>query len=262
MSDAVTYERERGLARITLSRPESRNALSIELVESFNVALDRAAADAGARVVLLTALGPAFCAGMDLKTIALDDPAQADRFAQLLAETYKRLLMLPVPLLCGVDGPAMGGAVGLALAADTVWVGPQARFSFSETRFGLVPALVSVAARRRVPPGKLHALMLTAMNVGPEEAVRIGLAERTATESASAEAEAFAWKLLRENSSEAMARTKVFLQSQFAAELDRELADAGREFRAAVATGAASRGLKAFRSRESVRWDKEPEAVQ
>lgn len=262
MSDAVTYACDEGLARITLSRPESRNALSIELVESFNVALDRAATDPGARVALLTAFGPAFCAGMDLKTIALDDPAQADRFSQLLAETYKRLLMLPVPLVCGVDGPAMGGAVGLALAADVVSVGPKARFSFSETRFGLVPALVSVAARRRVPPGKLHALMLTAMNVGPEEAVRIGLAEWTAAESATTEAEAFARKLLRENSSEAMARTKALLQSQFAAELDRELADAGREFRASVTTESAARGLNAFRSRTPVRWDEKPEAVQ
>jgi enoyl-CoA hydratase/carnithine racemase len=206
--------------------------------------------------VILSAEGPAFCAGMDLKTVALDDPPQAARFANALAESYRRLMMLPVPLLAAVDGPAMGGAVGLALAADLVWVGPQARFAFPETRVGVVPALVSVAARRRMLPGKLAGLAITGTSVAAEEAHRLGLADFVSPTSAKEDAEHFARKLIVENSDEAMRRTKAFLQSQFLATLDRELDDAKKEFRAAVATAAAARGLKAFREKQSPEWDR------
>lgn len=252
----VTYNFSDGMVRISLNDSERRNVLSSEMAEALNGALARAAAEDRARVAILSAEGPAFCAGMDLKTVKLDDPAQAARFADALAESYRRLLMLPIPLLAAVDGPAMGGAVGLALAADLVWVGPNARFAFPETRVGVVPALVSVAARRRMLPGKLAGLALTGTSVGPDDAVRLGLADFVSATTAREDAETFAKKMLVENSDEAMRRTKAFLQSQFLANLDRELDDAKKEFRAAVATDAAKRGLHAFREKKSPEWDK------
>lgn len=259
MGDAVTLQIKDGLAKITLARPESRNALSFELARSLNNALGQVAADASVRVALLLAEGKAFCAGMDLKNVALDDPKQASDFANLLAESYRGLLLLPVPLLCAADGPAMGGAVGLALAADLLWVGERARFAFPETKVGIVPALVSVVARRRLASGRLNGLLLAGIAAGPHEAVRLGLADFEVEGEAAGEAEDFAKKLMRENSDEAMRRTKAFLQSQFANELDQELSAAIAEFNQAVATKAAARGLDAFQTKSSLVWTETPE---
>lgn len=250
----VQYELAEGLATISLNQPERRNVLSFDLARELNDALDVAAADPLAKVVVLKANGPAFCAGMDLKSIALDNPAQALEFATLLAGTYRRLLTLPAPLLCAVDGPAMGGAVGLALAGDLLWVGPGAKIAFPETRLGVVPALVSVVARRRIAPGKLMGLALTGVEMSAEDALRIGLADFIAPEGAADAARAFGQKILVENSSEAMHRTKAFLQAQFGAELEKHLADAIAEFKVAVSTKACAAGLAAFREKRKIVW--------
>jgi methylglutaconyl-CoA hydratase len=254
MGEAIKHHRDGGVARIILSRVENRNVLSVEMVEALNRALEAAAADPATRVVILAAEGPAFCAGMDLKTVALDDPQQANAFARALAEAYRRLLLLPIPLLAAVEGPAMGGAVGLALAADVVFAGPEAKFAFPETRVGVVPALVSVIARRRVAPRRLCSLTMTGRELSAEEAVAFGFADHLAHPSALAQAEAFARRLISQNSAEAMARTKRFLQSQFETTLEDELAAAIQEFKSAVATEACHRGLAAFRSKQKIDW--------
>lgn len=255
MSDAVLYSAGGGMAHITLNQPERRNVLSFELVEGLNNALEKAADDFAVRVVLLSAAGKAFCAGMDLKTIALDDEDDAARFSSILGAAYRHLLTLPVPLLCAVDGPAMGGAVGLALAADIVWVGENAKFAFPETRVGVVPALVSVPARRRMAPGKLAGMLLAGIAAGPKEAVALGLAEFAVEGEALPHAEAFARQLLKENSDEAMRRTKAFMIEQFGTHLDAEIAAATAEFRDAVKTEAAARGLAAFRNKTTLNWN-------
>lgn len=254
MTSPVKFEVKDGLATIALAQPERRNALSFELARALDAALDAAAADRTARVALLVAEGPAFCAGMDLRTVALDDPAQADEFARLLAGCYRKLLGLPVPLLAAVDGPAMGGAVGLALAADLVWAGPAARFAFPETRVGVVPALVSVVARRRVLPGRLHGLCIAGVECDPARAVAVGMADFAPEGRAADEAEAFGRKLIREHSAEAMRRTRAFLRTQFETTLGKELDDALAEFRGAVASDACRRGLAAFREKRSPDW--------
>ena len=254
MSDSVLHEVTEGLARITLNRPEKRNALSPEMVEELSLAIDAVTDDAATRVVLLTARGKVFCSGMDLHAVALDDPDQAGRFAKSLAGVYRRLLTLPVPLLCGVDGLVMGGGGGLALAADVVWVGPTARFAFPETRLGVVPALVSVVVRRRTSPLSLSGILTTGIPCDAERAILVGLADFLASDSATSEAEACALKLLTENSGAAMRRTKEFLISQSEGDLDAELRFGVWEFRQAVASPEAQRGLDAFRRKLPLTW--------
>lgn len=254
MGSSVILKSDGPISSIVLNQPDRRNVLSSDMVVDLNAALTAVTSDTSARVAIIRAEGPAFCAGMDLKKVALDDPAQAAEFAVALGEAYKKILSLPIPLLAAVDGPAMGGAVGLALAADIVWMGPQGKFAFPETRVGVVPALVSVIARRRIAPGKLMGLALAGIEVPPADALRLGFAEFVSSESATADAHAFAEKIIRENSGEAMRRTKAFLHSQFARELDREIANALTEFKQAVATDACSRGLKAFRDKAKLDW--------
>jgi len=255
LSDLILHEVAGGLARITLNRPEKRNALSLEMIEELSRAIDAVREDTSTRVVLVTARGKAFCAGMDLSAVPLDDPDQAGRFGTALAEVYGKLLTLPIPLLCGVDGPVMGGGGGLALAADLVWVGPNALFAFPETRLGVVPALVSVVLRRRVSALTVSGLATTGIPCDAERSVRVGLADFLASDSATLEAEAYAEKLLHENSGAAMRRTKEFLIAQWREDLDEELRAAETEFRKAVASPEARRGLEAFRRKLPLTWD-------
>ena len=255
MSDSVLHEVAGGLARITLNRPEKRNALSLEMIEALSRAINAVREDASTRVVLVTARGKVFCSGMDLHAVPLDDPDEAGRFATSLAEVYRKLLTLPMPLLCGVDGPVMGGGGGgLALAADLVWVGPKALFAFPETRLGVVPALVSVVLRRRVSPLILSGMMTTGIPCDAERSVRVGLADFLASDSAAIEAEACAEKLLHENSGAAMRRTKEFLIAQSREDLDEELRAAASELQRAVASPEAQRGLEAFRGKLPLTW--------
>ena len=255
MPDPVKHQIEQGLAVLTLDSPETRNALSFEMLEDLSYALKLIANDSRAKVAVLSSSGEVFSAGMDLKNIHLDDAYEVARFADLLSEVYRDLLRLPVPLLCAVDGKALGGAVGLALAADLVFAGPKAEFSFPEVRIGLVPALVSVVAKRRLHPTQLSGLALTGIVADSTIAVRMGLADSLSSEEATTEVMNYAQKLIVENSCEAMRRTKEFLQKGFLSELDQDLTLASQEFQIAVNTRAARHGLKAFREKTPLVWN-------
>ena len=257
MNALVEYEVSNGVARVTLDRPEARNALSIEMVEMLKKRIDAAVSDPSAHLVWLGAAGPAFCAGMDLKSVELSHPAQAARFARALSGLYCRLLTLPMPLLCSVDGPVAGGGVGLVAAADLVWAGPKATFALPETRLGFVPALASVVLRRRLSPQRLSGMALSGISFDANQALIAGLADFAAENSAAAEADQFARSLLRDHSPGAMSRTKTFLVNPVSTALRVEFVDAEREFLTAAGGEEAQRGLTAFRRKESVRWDAE-----
>ena len=241
--------------RLTLDRPERRNALSPRLLDALESALDEARADPRTRVLCLGATGPAFCAGIDLKEVDLSRPAQARELADRLSGVYRTLLAFPVPVLSSVGGAAAGGGVGLAAAADIAWAGPNARFQLPEARIGLVPAMVSVVLRRRLASKRMSAMALGGVVLGPADALAAGLVDILAGDAADTEMVRFAGDLARDHSADALRRTKAFLDRRLAAELDAEFAAARAEFRAAAATEDAHRGLAAFRKKERVRWN-------
>lgn len=209
---SVEYNVEHGLARIRLNRPEKHNALSPSMIVELVAAFDKASGDKGVGVVVLEAQGPAFCAGMDLRETDLADAKSADRFARLLSRLYTQLLTFDRPLRAGVHGPVFGGGLGLAAAADIVWVGPEARFALPEVRLGLVPALVSVVLRRRLSAARLSAMALSGAVLDAHEALDSGLAERCVEGDVVAEVASHARRLLQDNAAGAMARTKRFLR--------------------------------------------------
>jgi len=255
MAGAIRYEVDRGVATLVLDRPEVRNALGIESARELAAAVERATADESVRLLLLEAEGPAFCAGMDLKSVDLADATQAGLFASALATVYEKLLTLTKPVLCAVDGPVSGGGVGLPAAADLVWAGPRARFSLPETRLGLVPALVSVPLRRRIGAQALKRMAIGGLSHDAEHAVAEGLADFEADMGAGIAARAFAATLLADHAPGALARTKRFLARNEEMTLRDALAEARLEFEDAVSTPEARAGLEAFRRKEFVRWD-------
>ena len=175
---------------LTINRPERRNAMTWEVIAGLRRHLAEAKVDPAVRVVVLAGAGDrAFCAGADLSGMAPHGAgggtdAFADHHAARgwLAELFEELWHLGKPTIARVQGWAMAGGFGLALACDLVIASEGARFGAPELNVGLWPYMVTVPMLRSMPPKKALELMLTARVVGAEEADRIGFVTRVVPE--------------------------------------------------------------------------------
>jgi enoyl-CoA hydratase len=167
---------------LILNRPDRRNAMTWEIIQGLRHRVAQARADPSVRVVVLTGAGDqAFCAGADLSGMAPTDPGgptdEYDRHHRArgwLAELFEDLWHLGKPTIARVQGWAMAGGFGLALACDMVIASERARFGAPELNVGLWPYMVTVPLLRSMPPKKALELMLTSRVVEAEEAARIG----------------------------------------------------------------------------------------
>jgi len=182
MSEVLTLERSaQGVVRLTLNRPEAHNALSPELTEALEGAIEPLGRDAALRALVLTGAGASFCAGGDLKAMrTMVDGTRADRMAR--SARFARLLAairaLPVPVLARVNGPAYAGGAGLVSVADIAIAAEGARFGFTEPRAGIAPANISPYVLARVGATAARRLFLTAQRFEAAEGLRIGLYDR------------------------------------------------------------------------------------
>jgi enoyl-CoA hydratase/carnithine racemase len=180
MTDAqVLYGTENGVARLTLNRPERRNALSWPVVAELRSLLAAAKADETVHVVILTGAGDkAFCAGADLDTMAGEGFYELHASRGQLAALFEDLWSLGKPTIARVRGYALAGGFGLALACDFVICADDAVFGTPEINVGLWPHMITVPLLRAMPPKRALELMLTGRRVSAEEAERIGFVNR------------------------------------------------------------------------------------
>ncbi len=177
----IRVEAANGIGRITLARPEKKNALDEQAATELSSALDSFGADGDVRVVLLAAEGKDFCAGADLealeRALGADDKAQL-RDAQALGAVFERMRRLPQVVVAAVRGRALAGGAGLASACDLVLASDDARFGYPEVGVGFVPAMVMTMLRRAM--GEKHAfdLVATGRVIGAREALSLGLVSR------------------------------------------------------------------------------------
>jgi enoyl-CoA hydratase len=179
MATAVHTEITDRVAVLTLSHPERRNALNIELSARLAEAVRAAAADHGVGAIVITGEDPAFCAGGDLAELAGADPAALHTvYAGFLA-----VARCPLPTIAAVNGAAVGAGLNLALACDLRLAGPRALFDARFLSLGLHPGGgYTWMAQRALGPQAAAALTLFGEAVDAAEAVRIGLAHRVADE--------------------------------------------------------------------------------
>lgn len=176
-SSQVLYESVGGIARITINRPERRNALSWEVMRSIRAHLAVAKDDREVRVVVLQGAGDeAFCAGADLGGMNSDDAGflSLHESRGVLASVFEDLWHLGKPTIARIQGWALAGGFGLALSCDLVIASERARFGAPETKVGLWPHMITVPLVRSMPPKKALELMLTGRVVNAAEAERIG----------------------------------------------------------------------------------------
>jgi methylglutaconyl-CoA hydratase len=172
---ALRIDRDGDLLRLTLARPETRNAFDAALIAE----LSEAFVDVGkARAVLLAGEGPSFCAGADVEwmrsSIELDyDANVAD--AHALRRMLEAIDRCPAPVVARVQGHALGGGVGLVACADVAVAESRAVFGFTEVKLGIVPAVISPFALAKIGPSAARRYFVTGERFDAATALRIGL---------------------------------------------------------------------------------------
>src|SRR5438045_2284022 len=147
----IDYSVAEGVARVTLNRPEKRNALSPDMIRELREALDRGATDKSVRVILLRGAGQDFCAGLDLTGMA-EDASAMDHLtdAHRIADLFLAMRRNPRAIIGAVHGRALAGGCGLATACDLLVASESARFQYTEVNIGFVAAIVAALLRRQV----------------------------------------------------------------------------------------------------------------
>jgi methylglutaconyl-CoA hydratase len=166
---------DRGVATVTLNRPDVNNAYNDELIQGLHDAMDSLG---GARIVVLKAAGRHFQAGADLKWIrdvASKDQAENERASKATAMAVHRLNTLAVPTVALVQGGCFGGGTGIVAACDIVIAADNAVFSIAETRWGLTAAIILPQLADAIGARQVRRYALSGERFGAEEARRIGL---------------------------------------------------------------------------------------
>jgi enoyl-CoA hydratase len=171
---------EPGIYRLSVNRPKSLNALNAETLEEIGAAIAEVAADAAARVLLVTGTGDkAFVAGADIAQMQSFGPAEAQAFSERGNRVFRQLELLPLPAIALVNGYALGGGCELALACDWIIASERAAFGQPEVNLGVVAGFGGTQRLTRLL-GRNRALelLLTGRMVKAEEALRIGMANQ------------------------------------------------------------------------------------
>ncbi|MGH9942200.1 MAG: enoyl-CoA hydratase/isomerase family protein [Pyrinomonadaceae bacterium] len=181
MEEPIIYTVENQIARVTLNRPEKRNALNDAVIGGLKDALRAADADESVRVVVITGAGADFCSGADLSALQkISESSITENLedAQSLMELFALIRRVRVPVVAAVRGRALAGGCGLATACDLVLAARTARFGYPEVKIGFVPAMVMAILRRNVSEKRAFELIARGAEINADEAERVGLINR------------------------------------------------------------------------------------
>ena len=183
----MTYEAitlnvdKRGVALVTLNRPERHNALNRKMIAELHAVALKLADDDDVRVVVLTGNGESFCAGGDLgwfrDTLAMDRKGRIAE-SRALAEMLHALDQLPKPLIGRINGATYGGGAGMVSVCDVTVADSAARFGLTEVRLGLIPANISPYVIARIGAARSRSVMLSGKLFGAEQACILGLVDQ------------------------------------------------------------------------------------
>src|SRR5215831_11838973 len=162
--EKIIYTVDQNIARITLNRPDKRNALDNDIVLEFKEALSRASADTGVRAVLVSGAGKDFCSGADLASLQQISAAGVEESmssARVMAELLVEMRRSPRPIIAAVRGRALAGGCGLATACDIILAAESAQFGYPEVNIGFIPAMVMAILRRSMSEKAAFELVAT-----------------------------------------------------------------------------------------------------
>ena len=178
---AIRLSTDSGITRLVIDRPDRKNAFDATLIAEITAAVGRI--DRSARAVVLQSEGDTFSAGADIEWMrGMADYSVEENIADstALARMFRALFDLEMPLVARVQGAAIGGGAGLVAVADIAIASTDATFAFTETRLGILPAVVSPYVVRKIGAARATALFVTGSRIDAKRAHEIGLVERLA----------------------------------------------------------------------------------
>ena len=258
MSEPLSIHRRGAVLRLRLERPELHNAFDAALIARWTSALEAAGADPAVRVVVLEGGGASFSAGADLhwmRGMAAASEAENREDALALARLMRTLDELPRPTIARVHGAAFGGGVGLVACCDIAIGVPGAKFGLTESRLGLLPAVISPYVVAAIGPRQARRWFATAEVFDAAEALRIGLLHQVVDAEALDAAVERQVALLLKTGPEAAAGAKRLVR-EVALQSDRDLLDQlnARLIAALRVSPEGQEGLSAFLDKREAAW--------
>jgi methylglutaconyl-CoA hydratase len=258
VSDPVLrVEREGARARVVLARPDVRNAFNAELIARLRDTFLELGGDPSVRAVVLQGEGKTFCGGADVNwmrgALALGEDENV-RDAEAMSDMYRAIDRCPKAVIARVHGAALGGGAGLCAVADAVVAEEQTVFGFTETKLGIIPAVISPFALAKIGVSHARRLFLTGERFGARRAQAIGLVhEVVSADALDAAVDAIAAELGTAGPS-AVAAAKALIPEVRAASYDGSRAITARAIAKQRTTEEGQEGLRAFLERRPAAW--------
>jgi methylglutaconyl-CoA hydratase len=257
----LTATRDARVERLTLNRPEVRNAFNDDVIAELTDWATRVSDEAPAarpRVVVLAGAGKMFCAGADVtwmaKTVEYSEEENV-RDATAMSRMFGALDSLPMPLVGRVQGAALGGGAGLAAVCDIVVADEQAVFGFTEVKLGILPAVISPFALAKIGRSAARELFLTGARFPAARAKEIGLVHTVVP---AAELDAAVDAYVQELSTagpEAIAAAKALIRQVWPLDADAARAITARGIAARRISAEGQEGLRAFLEKRRASWN-------
>lgn len=248
----------RGVATVTLNRPEVNNAYDGAMIDGLLAALDALGGTQGLRAVVLKGNGKHFQAGADLKwinAVRKASPEENLRVSRATAEAVQRLNMAPVPTVALVHGGCFGGGTGMIAACDVVLAADNALFSIAEVRWGLHASIIIPQLADAIGVRQLRRYALTGERFGADDAVRIGLAHKVVPLAELEDEGARIVTHLLANGPNAIAETKAWVLRSARSDLDETAFASLIESHAAKRQSTeAAEGLASFAEKRAAKW--------
>lgn len=252
MPTTIAVTTERDVARVTITRPDVRNAFNAEVIAELRDAFAALSKDAAVRAVVLAGQGKTFCGGADVNwmrgALALGyDGNVAD--AEAMSAMFRAIDRCPKPVIGRIQGAALGGGAGLAAVCDIAIAADDTTFGFTEVKLGIIPAVISPFVLAKIGESHARALFLTGERFGAARAQAIGLIHEVVTADALDAAVDRIISEIRTAGPNATAAAKTLIQHVAAASYDESLSITANAIAKARTSDEGQEGLRAFLER-------------
>lgn len=214
--NTLKINKQKNFTQIVLNRPQVHNAFNEEMMDDLTNAFSDVAEDSDCRYVILTGAGKSFCAGADLnymKSAVSKSKKQNASESLKMVKMFQSIKNCPKPVLCLVNGPSYGGAMGLIACSDIVIAHEKARFGFSEVKLGLTPSVISPFVIEKIGASAARRYFITGEQFGAPHAQLIGLVHEVVNDKNRNQVTEHFMKELNGNDSESMAEVKKLVQA-------------------------------------------------
>jgi methylglutaconyl-CoA hydratase len=258
VSEAVLrVTRDNTVARVTLNRPDVRNAFNAGLIAALRSSFDELGSDETVRAIVLDGAGASFCGGADVNWMRSSlDLSEADNIedAERMSQMFRAIDRCPKPVIVRIHGAALGGGAGLAAVCDIAVASDATVFGFTETKLGIIPAVISPFVLAKIGVSQARALFLTGERFDAARAMRMGLVHEVAQADALDARIAAIVAEFRTAGPQAVAAAKALIANVRAASYDDSLSITARAIAHQRTTPEGQEGLRAFLERRAASW--------